>query len=68
MEEACGFFFIDFYINWIFYFVTAPLNRVTVTWIHGAIQMLLLLLLCGQYCEESWKENLYAISAKTSRC
>ena len=23
---------------------------------------------CGQYCEESWKENLYAISAQTSRC
>ena len=34
---------IDFYINWIFYFVTAPLNRVT--WIHGAIKMLSLLLL-----------------------
>ena len=24
---------------------------------------------CGQYCEESWKENVYyAISAKTSMC
>ena len=23
---------------------------------------------CGQYCEESWKDNLYAISAQTSRC
>ena len=51
----CGFFIyffilfifylyiIDFYINWIFYFVTAPLNRVA--WIHGAIEMLSLLLL-----------------------
>ena len=36
-------YIIDFYINWIFYFVTAPLNRVT--WIHGAIKMLSLLLL-----------------------
>ena len=23
---------------------------------------------CGQHCEESGKENLYALSAKTSRC
>ena len=22
----------------------------------------------NNYCEESWKENIYAISAKTSRC
>ena len=39
-------YIIDFYINWIFYFVTAPLNRVT--WIHGAIKMLLLLLMSLQ--------------------